>query len=104
MGWMFILLASVFEIIGVIGLRLASKQKSLKNSVLYIGGFCTSVTMLYQAFSYLPISVAYAVWVGIGTAGAVVVNMLFFGESRGLSRVVSLLAIIVGVIGLRVLS
>ncbi|WP_010531441.1 DMT family transporter [Lentibacillus jeotgali] len=104
MGWVFILLASMFEMIGVVGLKLSSRQKSMKNSVLYLGGFCTSVAMLYQAFAYLPVSVAYAVWVGIGTAGAVIVNMIFFGESRSLSRVVSLSAIIVGVIGLRAIS
>ncbi|SFA95872.1 paired small multidrug resistance pump [Lentibacillus halodurans] len=104
MGWMFILLASMFEMIGVIGLKLISKNKTFKNGVLYVGGFCTSVAMLYQAFSYLPVSVAYAVWVGIGTAGAVVVNMVFFGESKSLSRIVSLAAIIAGVVGLKSLS
>ncbi|GGJ82305.1 QacE family quaternary ammonium compound efflux SMR transporter [Lentibacillus kapialis] len=104
MEWLFILLASIFEMIGVIGLKLASQQKSLHNSVMYVGGFCASVALLYQAFAYLPVSVAYAVWVGIGTAGAVSMNMIFFGESRNLSRMISLLAIIIGVIGLRALS
>ncbi|MFD2762347.1 DMT family transporter [Lentibacillus juripiscarius] len=104
MGWIFILLASMFEISGVIGLKLLSQNKSFKNGVLYVGGLCTSVAMLYQAFAYLPVSVAYAVWVGIGTAGAVLVNMLFFGESRSLSRIVSLAAIIVGVVGLKAVS
>lgn len=104
MGWVFILMASMFEMIGVVGLKLASQQKSLKNNVLYVGGLCTSVAVLYQAFAYLPVSVVYAVWVGIGTAGAVIVNMIFFGESKSLSRIVSLSAIIIGVIGLRAVS
>ncbi|MFD1361300.1 DMT family transporter [Lentibacillus salinarum] len=104
MGWLFILLASMFEMVGVIGLKMASEYKTWKNKLLYIGGFGTSVTMLYQAFSYLPSSVAYAVWVGIGTAGAVIVNMIFFGESKSISRVMSIAAIIVGVVGLRALS
>ena len=49
-------------------------------------------------------SIAYAVWMGLGTAGAVIVNMMFFGESRKLSRIISVTLIIVGVVGLKMVS
>lgn len=60
--------------------EIIESKQVIQNGVLYVGGLCTSVAMLYQAFAYLPVSVAYAVWVGIGTAGAVLVNMLFSGN------------------------
>ncbi|WP_050180480.1 DMT family transporter [Domibacillus robiginosus] len=104
MGWLFVLAASIAEITGVIGLRLFSNKKGWKNFILYIGGFGLSFILLYNSFQYLQLSVAYAVWVGVGTVGAVSVNILFFGESKDISRIVSMGAIIIGVIGLKAVS
>ncbi|MBP1950858.1 DMT family transporter [Virgibacillus litoralis] len=104
MGLILVLLASAFEISGVIGLKLFSQKSTIRNGILYIGGFSASLGVLLLSFSFLQVSVAYAMWVGIGTAGAVLVNMIFFGESRSLSRIVSLAAIIIGVVGLKALS
>jgi paired small multidrug resistance pump len=104
MGWLFVLLAGTAEIIGAAGLKLYSQMKSLRNGVLYIGGFSASFLLLYQSFNYLQVSIAYAVWIGIGTAGAVLINMYLFGESKNAGRLISVLLIIIGVIGLRTLG
>lgn len=104
MGWLFVVLASVSEIIGAAGLKLYSQQKTWRNGVLYIGGFSASFGFLYTSFEYLQVSIAYAVWIGIGTAGAVLINMFLFGESKNIGRFVSVGLIIVGVIGLRSVS
>ncbi|TMN22151.1 DMT family transporter [Lentibacillus cibarius] len=104
MGWLFILVASVFEIIGVIGLQFASQNRSIRNVLMYIGGFGGSVAMLNLSFAYLQVTIAYAVWVGIGTAGAVLLSIFFFGESGNWSRICSLAVIIVGVVGLKAVS
>lgn len=104
MGWLFVFLASVSEIVGVIGLKMHSQEKTLKSGSLYIVGFGASFVFLYAALSYLPISVAYAVWIGVGTAGAVLINMFFFGESRSPGRFVSVLLIVIAVVGLKALS
>lgn len=104
MGWIYVFLAAILELLGVIGLNGFSKQKSIKNFLLFFGGFGGSFATLYQAFNYLPVSVAYAVWIGIGTAAAVAVNMIFFGESKSRGRVLSLVVIIIGVVGLKAVS
>lgn len=56
------------------------------------------------SFHYLQVSVAYAVWIGVGTAAAVLVNMIFFNESKNFGRVMSLIVIIIGVTGLKAVS
>ena len=104
MGWVFVILAAMSEIVGVVGLKLFSQKKNMRTGSLFAGGFALSFAFLYQAFGYLQLSVAYAVWIGIGTAGAVLINMFFFGESRNSGRIVSLLLIIVGVTGLKLVS
>lgn len=104
MGWLFVALAAVFEFIGVIGLNKYSKRKTIPTGLMFLGGFSLSFVFLYSSFQYLQVSTAYAVWIGIGTAGAVLLNMIFFGESKSLARIGSLALIIVGVIGLKALS
>ncbi|MDY4841296.1 MAG: multidrug efflux SMR transporter [Alphaproteobacteria bacterium] len=104
MGWIYILVASTVEVIGVIGLTLFSQQKNLFNLLLFSSGFALSYLFLYFALNYLDMSIAYAVWMGLGTAGAVLVNMIFFGESRKLSRIFGVILIITGVVGLKMIS
>lgn len=104
MGWFFVFLASIFELVGVIGLKKFSQHKSLINMVVFFGGFGTSFAFLYTSFNYLQLSIAYAVWIGLGTAGAVLVNMIFFNESKSIGRIISLIIIVAGVTGLKAVS
>src|SRR5699024_8061010 len=104
MGWLFVILAANAELIGVIGLKKYSSKKTLPSFTLYFGGFALSFYFLYEAFTYLQVSTAYAVWIGIGTAGAVLINMVFFGESKSIGKLVSVSLIVVGVVGLKALS
>jgi paired small multidrug resistance pump len=104
MGWLFVLLAAASEVTGAVGLKVYSQQKNIRNGVLYIGGFGVSLVLLYVSFQFLQLSIAYAVWVGIGTAGAVFINMFLFGESKSVGRIISVILIIIGVTGLKFLS
>src|SRR6185437_3114707 len=104
MGWIYVSLAAISEIIGVVGLKKYSQKKTAGSGLLYAGGFGASFAFLYMSFKYLQVSIAYAVWIGIGTAGAVLINMFFFGESKSTGRMVSVLLIVIGVVGLKALS
>ncbi|MEY9974627.1 paired small multidrug resistance pump [Lysinibacillus sp. RC46] len=104
MGWILVLLAAISEIVGVVGLRYYSQEKNIRNLLIYLGGFGMSFVLLYASFNYLQLSIAYVVWVGIGTVGAVLVNIIFFGESKNLTRIISIIAIIIGVAGLKAVS
>ncbi|MGM8366377.1 DMT family transporter [Virgibacillus sp. W0181] len=104
MGWFFVAIAAVLELFGVIGLNKFSEKKTFVHSILFFGGFGGSFLFLYASFNYLQVSIAYAVWTGIGTVAAVLVNMVFFNESKSLNRIISLIVIIVGVVGLKAVS
>lgn len=104
LGWILVILAAAFEFLGVIGLKKYSEQKTVFNGFIYLLGFGGAFALLYFSFEYLQVSIAYAVWIGIGTAGAVIINMIFFGESKSMGRIISVLLIVIGVVGLKFVS
>ncbi|NGP45560.1 multidrug efflux SMR transporter [Bacillaceae bacterium SIJ1] len=104
MGWLFVFMAAVSEMVGVVGLKMYSQKKNILNGALYLAGFGSAFAFLYLSFNYLQVSTAYAVWIGVGTAGAVLINMVFFNESKSVGRFASVLLIVIGVVGLKALS
>ena len=62
-----------------------------------------SFIFLGIAIRHIPLGTAYAVWAGIGAAGAAICGVIFYDEPTSLWRVLSLCAIIVGVLGLKFL-
>ncbi|HZS80131.1 MAG TPA: SMR family transporter, partial [Herbaspirillum sp.] len=60
--------------------------------------------LLALAVKTLPLSTAYAIWTGIGAAGAVILGIVLFHEPASLARLACLALIIVGIIGLKIVS
>jgi quaternary ammonium compound-resistance protein SugE len=69
--------------------------------LLTILGMIASFALLAQALKSIPVGTAYAVWTGIGAAGTALIGMAFLGESREVARVVCIVLIIAGVLGLK---
>ena len=67
-------------------------------SVLVLGGYGLSIWLLAVVVRQMPVSVAYAVWAGLGTAAIAMVGVLALGERLDLTKVVALALIIVGVV------
>jgi quaternary ammonium compound-resistance protein SugE len=62
-----------------------------------------SFGLLGLAMKSLPLGTAYAVWTGIGAVGAAVLGMVLFKEPASAARIVCILAIVGGILGLKVL-
>ena len=69
-------------------------------SAFVLGGYAVSIWLLAVVVRTLPVSVAYAVWAGVGTAVVAVAGYLFLGESMTWLKAGSLALIVVGVVGL----
>ncbi len=52
----------------------------------------------------IPVGTAYAVWTGIGTVGVAILGMVLFEESHDIMRIICLLLIVSGIVGLKVFS
>ncbi len=63
-----------------------------------------SLWMLAVAVKTLPIGTAYAVWVGIGAVGTVLLGIVLFGESANPARLISVGLIVAGIVGLKLTS
>ena len=57
-----------------------------------------SIWLLALVIRHIPVSVTYAIWSGVGTAGVAVVGVLFLGERVGALQAAALLLIIAGVV------
>jgi len=84
-----------------IGLRYTQGFTRLVPSIWTIASIIASMYLLSVAARTLPIGTAYAVWVGIGTFGAIVFGMVFLGEPVNLGRIFFLILLIVSIIGLK---
>lgn len=100
MGWLLIFTASIFEVVGAVGLKLYAEKKNILRLIAYWGGFFISFVLFYFSLHYLELSIVYPVWVGLGTSGAVLANIFLFNEPKNMQRLFGLLIIIIGVVGL----
>lgn len=101
MPWTLLLIAAGFEIAWAVGLKYTDGFTKLWPSVGVVIALVASVGLLALAARSLPIGTAYAVWTGIGAAGTAVAGMLLFGESTSVPRLVCLVLIVAGVVGLK---
>jgi quaternary ammonium compound-resistance protein SugE len=60
-----------------------------------------SFALLSQALRVLPVGTAYAVWTGIGAVGTAIVGIILLGESANMVRILSILLIAIGILGLK---
>src|SRR4051812_14478712 len=69
-------------------------------SIAVVAGYAISIWLLSVVVKTVPVSIAYAVWAGVGTASVAVIGYLWLGESMNLAKALCLGLIIVGVVGL----
>lgn len=102
MSWIWILIASVFEISWAVGLKYSQGFTQIKASIFTVVTMILSYVFLSLGVKNLPIGTAYAVWTGIGAVGTTIYGILFFDEPKDLLRILFIFLIIIGIIGLKI--
>lgn len=100
MHWVYLILAIIFEVLGTTCMKLSEGfTKTLPSVLIFVFyGACFSVLTL--ALKKFDVSLAYAVWSGMGTALIAAIGILWFKEPLTAWKLISLALIIAGVIGL----
>lgn len=104
MAWIYLLIAGIFEVVWAVALKYTYGFTRVMPSIVTVSGMAVSFYFLSVALKTLPIGTAYAIWTGIGALGTVLVGMMFLGEPRDAMRLLFLLFIIVGILGLKFTS
>ncbi|MCB2305197.1 multidrug efflux SMR transporter [Clostridium estertheticum] len=104
MEWVYLVVAGIFEVAWAIELKYSLGFTKILPSLLTIIGMLTSFYFLSLSLKSLPLGTAYAVWTGIGTVGTVVLGVILFKEPIDIMRVICVVLIVSGIIGLKLIT
>ncbi|QUW20504.1 multidrug efflux SMR transporter [Sporosarcina sp. Marseille-Q4063] len=99
--WIKVFIAAFFEVFWVIGLKHANDFWTWAGTAIAI---FISFYLMIMAGRKLPVGTVYAVFVGLGTAGTVFSEILFFEEPFKVEKVLLILVLLAGVIGLKLVT
>lgn len=100
MHWILLAIAIAAEVAGTTFMKLSFGFTKLVPSILMAVAYLLSLSVLNLALKGIPVSVAYAIWSGMGTVLVAGVGWALFSEQMSLLKLVSILLIILGVVGL----
>jgi quaternary ammonium compound-resistance protein SugE len=101
MAWLLLLLAGVLEVGWAIGLKYTEGFTRLWPTIGTIVAMSVSLALLGIAMRSLPVGTAYAVWVGVGAVGTVILGIVLLNEPANAARLISVGLIVAGIIGLK---
>jgi quaternary ammonium compound-resistance protein SugE len=101
LAWTILLIAGLFETAWVIGLKYSNGLTRLWPSVFTMITMAISIWLLSVSLKVLPVGSAYAVWTGVGAAGAAILGIILFCESKEVMKLIFILMIVAGLVGLR---
>jgi len=104
MNWLFLILAGIFEMIGVLLINKFNQTRSWQSLIQLIAGFGLSFVFLSLAMETLPMGTAYAVWTGIGASGGAILGMIFYNEPRSVMRIACIGLVLGAAVGLKLVN
>ena len=104
MAWLYLFIAGLFECAWAIGLKYTEGFSKPLPTVLTMIAMGISFWLLSIAMKTIPVGTAYAVWTGIGAVGVAIMGMFLFNESKDILRILCLLLIVSGIVGLKLVS
>ena len=101
MTWAILVLAGLFEVGWAIGLKYTDGFTRFWPTLWTVLAMIASVWLLGIAMKDLPVGTAYAVWVGVGAVGTVILGIVLLDEPANAARLISIALIVAGIIGLK---
>ncbi|MBM7586148.1 paired small multidrug resistance pump [Bacillus pakistanensis] len=104
MDWFYLVLAGLFEMVGVVMINRLHQQRNVQSFLYLLAGFGLSFLFLALAMKTLPMGTAYAVWTGIGASGGAIMGMILYGEPKDWKRILFIAMVLGAAIGLKLIS
>ena len=103
MAWIVLVVSGLLETVWAAALSQSRGFTRVVPSVVFGLALVLSMVGLAYALRSIPVGTGYAVWVGIGAVGTAGYGMVVLGEAVTLARLLCLLAIVGGVVGMKIL-
>jgi quaternary ammonium compound-resistance protein SugE len=104
MHWVILFVAGLLEVGWAIGLKYTDGFTRIVPSLLTGAAIAASMLLLAVAARTIPIGTAYAVWTGVGAAGAALIGIVVLGEPATAGRLFFLALLVVSIVGLKLTS
>jgi quaternary ammonium compound-resistance protein SugE len=102
MSWIYLIIAGAFEIGWPLGFKLSQTTPHKFWWIAFsVAAMALSGLFLWMAQKTIPMGTAYAVWTGIGAVGAFLIGIILFKDPATVLRMVSVLLIVTGIVGLK---
>ncbi len=98
MGWLFILIAAIVEVIWVIGLRYSDNLWEWTITVIMIA---FSIFLVIKACETIPTGTVYSIFTGLGASALVIIDIYFFNQQFSRVQLLFISLVIIGVVGLK---
>ena len=104
MAWTYLVIAGLFECGWAVGMKYTEGFTRFLPSLLTALAMIVSLGLLSISMKSIPVGTAYAVWTGIGAVGVAILGMILFGEPRDIARILCLLLIVCGIVGIKLVT
>lgn len=104
MYWLSLILAGLFEVGGIIYLKLTEGFTKLKPTIFFILFLCLSFFFLSVSLIEIPISIGYGIWTGVGASGSVLLGMFLFKEPKNAKKLILVAGIIFSIVSLKLIA
>lgn len=96
--FIYLVLAIACEVVATSSLKASAGFSRLLPSVIVVAGYAAAFYLLSISLKTISVSVAYALWSGLGTAGVVIIGAVIFHEKLTVAQVAGIALIIAGVV------
>ena len=103
-AWVLLTIAVLCEIAGAIGLRFAQGFTLPVPTILSLSAFAIALYLVSRVMKELPVSIAYPIWAGGGTAGVALVGIVALGEALTLMKAMGIILVMLGVVLVNVVA
>jgi quaternary ammonium compound-resistance protein SugE len=100
-AWILLIMAGLLDAAWAVSMKYADGYTKFGWTVISLLLLAAFVYLLGKTLTVLPVGTAYAVWSGIGAAGAVILGILLFGEALSPVRIAGIALVVAGIVVLR---
>jgi small multidrug resistance pump len=102
--WLLLGIAVAFEIAGAIGLRFSEGFTVMLPTGVALAALAVALFLVSRVMKILPVSIAYPVWAGGGTAGVALIGILALGEELNAAKAIGVVLVVIGVVIVNMVS